>query len=88
MKLTGNRCRCSGCSEHFNSVSVFDRHRTGTFGTLRNPGTRRCLSVEEMQARGWLRNAAGFWITARRPAAAVTAHVAAAIDPNVPREAA
>jgi hypothetical protein len=80
MKLTGNRCRCSGCGEHFNSASAFDRHRTGTYGTLRQPCTPRCLTATEMQARGWLKNGAGFWVTGKHPGYAVTSRVETAID--------
>jgi hypothetical protein len=57
--LTGNRCRCAAWGEHFNSVSVFDRHCAGEW---QERGTRRrCLSVPEMQARNWSQNATGFW---------------------------
>jgi hypothetical protein len=55
-KLTGNRCQCAACGEYFNRERVFDRHRIG------EPGNRRCLTAAEMTARGWNRNAAGFWI--------------------------
>lgn len=88
MKLIGNRCRCSGCGEHFNSGSAFDGHRVGTFGTFRKPGSRRCLTVAEMQAKGWLSNAAGFWITSKCPAIAVTTRAGAAIGPDPSSEAA
>lgn len=60
-KLTGNRCRCAACGEFFNSVSVFEAHRVGAHGP-----TRRCLSVDEMRALGWLMNPAGFWISRLR----------------------
>ena len=40
-------------------MSVFDRHRIGDHD---NEGrNRRCLSVDEMTARGFTRNARGFW---------------------------
>jgi hypothetical protein len=55
-KLTGARCRCSACGECFNSVTVFDAHRAGSYEV------RRCLTVIAMTARGWLHNDAGFWI--------------------------
>lgn len=57
--LRGNRCQCMGCGDFFNSTSTFDRHRTGCFDV---PGDRRCLSGDELIARGWSRNTAGFWI--------------------------
>ena len=59
--LTGARCRCSACGERFNSVSTFDAHRVGSYTA------RRCWTVVEMTARGWLSNDAGFWITSRMP---------------------
>lgn len=68
LRLTGDRCRCSACGEHFNSSSTFARHRVGKY----QPHTRRCLTVAEMGAKGWLYNAAGFWITSKRPSDAVT----------------
>jgi hypothetical protein len=56
-KLTGQRCQCTSCKEFFNRERIFDRHRVGVHGV-----NRGCLSVAEMAARGWRRNAAGFWI--------------------------
>ncbi len=60
--LTGNRCQCMACGDWFNSTSTFDRHRVGAFETPMQASTRRCLSAGELTARGWQRNAAGFWI--------------------------
>lgn len=66
-RLTGSRCRCQTSGEYFNSTSVFDRHRVGPW---RDQGThRRCLSANEMTARGWSLNAKGFWIERQRPSA-------------------
>jgi hypothetical protein len=79
MKLTGNRCRCSGCGEHFNSAKTFDGHRVGPFAPISLANTRRCLTGTEMRAKGWLRNAAGFWISAKRPAGTVADAAGAAI---------
>jgi hypothetical protein len=62
-RLTGCRCRCGECGQHFNRTSTFTAHRIGAFGTVRNPGDRRCLTAEEMQARGWRLNSGGFWVT-------------------------
>lgn len=56
-KLTGARCQCCACGECFNRDRAFDRHRIGQIGV-----DRRCLTATEMTARGWHRNAAGFWI--------------------------
>jgi len=58
-KLTGNRCQCPACRDFFNSTSTFDRHRTGHYA---NENSRRCLTAAELTARGWSRNALGFWI--------------------------
>jgi hypothetical protein len=64
-RLTGVRCRCGACGQHFNSVSVFDRHRRGNY---RDHGVhRRCLTPAEMRAKGWQVSGAGFWIERRRP---------------------
>lgn len=64
MKLVGQRCQCAGCGQGFNRVSTFDKHRTGDFVSASGPNTRRCLTPDEMAAKGWTLNAAGFWITA------------------------
>jgi hypothetical protein len=61
MNLTGNRCQCPTCGEYFNRVSTFDKHRVGSY-----EAGRRCLTVDQMREKGWLKNAAGFWITGRR----------------------
>lgn len=83
MRLTGSRCRCTACGDCFNSVSVFDRHRVSTrFGEP----SRRCLAAAEMAARGWSRNAAGFWIAetrSERATRSVASHVKAAIPSKV-----
>jgi hypothetical protein len=70
-RLTGARCKCSGCAEYFNSVSVFDAHRVGGFGP-----ERRCLSIGEMLAKGWIRNSAQFWIRGHRSNFAVASDFA------------
>lgn len=56
-RLTGDRNQCPGCGDYFNSVSAFDKHRTGTFGV-----SRRCRTVEEMFGAGMARNMSGFWV--------------------------
>jgi hypothetical protein len=58
LELTGRRCRCAVCGQHFNSGSVFDLHRVGEY----RPGGRRCLSEAEMIAKRYSKNAAGFWV--------------------------
>ena len=64
LRLTGSRCRCTSCGEYFNSVSIFDLHRVGSWQD--RGAHRRCLTVEEMRARGYLKNASGFWIEKSR----------------------
>lgn len=66
MRLTGDRNQCQGCKQFFNSTFAFDKHRAGEHG--RN---RCCLPVDEMQKKGMCRNAAGFWISAAMPEAAL-----------------
>lgn len=79
-KLTGNRCQCPTCGEYFNGLDAFDHHRIGNYAKGNRPNTRRCLAVAELEAAGFVRNAAGFWMTdsnaqraARRSVAGVQA---------------
>lgn len=60
MKLTGKRCQCAACGLYFKSASGFDRHRHGKY-TL-DPNTRHCLTVAELQSKGWTLNPAGVWL--------------------------
>ena len=62
MLLRGNRCRCSGCGEYFNSEAAFSKHRVGEY-TL-DPKTRGCLTRQGMKDAGMAVNEAGFWVTA------------------------
>jgi len=61
MKLTGNRCQCTACGEHFNGVQPFDAHRIGEHGV-----NRHCMAVAQLLAEGFEKNAAGFWMTDSR----------------------
>jgi hypothetical protein len=65
-KLTGNRSQCPTCGDYFNGLDAFDRHRVGNYAKPGQPNTRRCLAVAEMEAAGFIRNAAGFWMTDSR----------------------
>lgn len=48
-KWTGLRVEhCGACHLTFSCTQAGDRHRTGTF----TPDTRRCLDVDEMEAKG------------------------------------
>jgi hypothetical protein len=62
---------CRSCNQDFNSVDLFERHRVGTHQYTYSEGIamtpmredgRRCLSVDEMQAKGWEPNERGYWI--------------------------
>lgn len=66
------RCICYGCRQRFNSASVFDAHRIGDW--KERGSNRRCLTIAEMTARGWLQNAAGYWIRERMPIVARPAY--------------
>lgn len=61
MKLTGNRCQCAACGKYFNGVQPFDAHRVGEHGV-----NRHCMSVAQLLAEGFEKNAAGFWMTDSR----------------------
>ncbi len=76
--LRGNRCRCA-CGLHFTTASTFDRHRVGAYGTLTEPGDRRCLTEIELAAKGWTRNGKGFWQRSGRAIGRALACAGAAI---------
>lgn len=50
---------CTGCHESFNSDTAFDKHRTGDYDT-----GRRCMTADEMTAKGMSKNSKDWWITA------------------------
>lgn len=62
MNLTGQLNQCQGCKEYFNSNAAFTKHRVGKFGV-----NRRCMTPEEMLAKGMVKNSRGFWVTMPRP---------------------
>jgi hypothetical protein len=64
--IRGDRCRCSGCGELFNSTHAHAKHRVGPFSPINKPDTRRCLTADEMISKGMSRNAVGLWITEAR----------------------
>jgi hypothetical protein len=53
-------CQCVACGEFFKSSGTFTRHRVGNWDD--RGLNRRCLTVEEMLAKGWGRNDGGFWV--------------------------
>lgn len=54
--LRGDRNQCQGCRRYFNSSAAFDKHRTGDHGK-----DRRCMTDEEMTAKGMYLHEDGFW---------------------------
>ena len=54
-----DKCRCTDCGLYFNSTHGFEKHRVGKVGTA----DRRCLTIGELQARGWSQNRTRHWIT-------------------------
>ena len=56
-QVTGTRCQCRECGEYFNSLTWFDKHRTGSY---RN-NERRCLTPAEIADAGMMKNDKGFW---------------------------
>lgn len=54
--LRGNRNQCTGCNQYFNSNGAFDKHRTGKHGL-----NRRCMTPDEMIAKGMVLRDDGFW---------------------------
>ena len=62
MKLGSQRNQCPACREYFNSTSAFEKHRIGEFGV-----NRRCLTVDEMKAKGMKKNKDKFWVSESMP---------------------
>lgn len=60
MKLRGNHCQCGACGRYFNSLTAFDKHRTGPFS--HNVLSRECLTDEQMVAKGMSVSAKGWWV--------------------------
>ncbi|BAO89037.1 hypothetical protein [Caballeronia cordobensis] len=89
ISLSGDRNQCAECGELFNSVTAFDKHRTGTIGVCEGVDARRCMSLSEMRMLGMVKNPAGFWIKASMSEEAreslresVTIPLEAAADPS------
>ena len=58
------RCQCGACGEDFSGIVLFDAHRVGDHEHDASPGLplgRRCLSEEEMKAKGWVETPRGHW---------------------------
>jgi hypothetical protein len=67
--LRGDRNCCPGCGELFNSTHAFELHRTGTHN---RPRARRCLTPDEMRAKGMAQRGDKFWISEFRVSPLVT----------------
>lgn len=52
------RTECPDCGEIFAGTAAFDQHRVGSYSRK----TRRCLSQQEIQAIGGLKDERGWWI--------------------------
>ena len=52
--------QCGACGLDFGSLTAFDKHRVGRH----EPLERRCLTLEELEAGGFVQNAYGRWTTA------------------------
>ena len=58
-RIPGRRTsQCTVCGELFAGETIGDAHRI--------PGDRRCLTVEEMTAKGWRIDDRGVWHDASR----------------------
>lgn len=62
VKLSGRRNQCPTCGLLFNSMTAFDKHRTGKFGVQ----SRRCLTTEEMAGVGMFAGEDGYWKASAR----------------------
>lgn len=65
MRMGSVRCQCRSCGLTFSRLSAFDRHRTGTYQRGGDP--RRCLSEDDMRARGMVERG-GVWFGRARQA--------------------
>lgn len=54
------RCECIECGRMFSSNSTFENHRAGKYTQTGPDYGRRCLTDEELRARGWS-NVTGAW---------------------------
>jgi hypothetical protein len=67
MKLLGeSRNQCQGCKGYFNSITAFEKHRTGEHGK-----NRRCRTEQEMLSLGMDVNEDGFWVSKKMPVDAI-----------------
>jgi hypothetical protein len=61
---TGKRIEhCTVCHQTFTGTKAGDKHRTGTYVPL----ARRCLTADEMRAKGMAQNQRGQWVSEQGP---------------------
>ncbi|WP_419763410.1 hypothetical protein [Cutibacterium avidum] len=61
-QMHGSRTEhCRVCHQTFASTTAGDMHRKGDHGVTAGPNRRRCLTADEMIAKGMARNADGYW---------------------------
>ena len=58
---TSRSAECAACGKFFSSDDVFSRHRVGSYERDGQASTRHCLSGQEMEAKGWRKNAHDHW---------------------------
>lgn len=73
-----DRCRCMNCGHYFRSSGTFARHRVGNWE--QDGANRRCLTIEQMLAKGWLQDDVGYWIRSKMPTSAAASRRQAEID--------
>lgn len=56
---------CTVCHETFAGTVAGDMHRVGDHGVKTGPNRRRCLTVDEMEAKGMKLGKLGYWTTGR-----------------------
>ena len=65
----GGRNQCPTCGKVFRSNTAFDFHRAGEYSSLNpdgltySPSKRRCMTTEEMLAKGMGQQESGTWVT-------------------------
>ena len=59
---------CSSCRQDFTSLRLFDLHHVGEHALdwPEHEKGRRCLDIEEMQARGWEQDEKRRWVDPER----------------------
>ena len=69
MKLGNRRNQCPACGLYFGSLTAFDDHRVGRFGSgpLGTSPERWCLTEAEIKAAGGVKAPKGYWMGAGLP---------------------